>query len=316
MYETYFGLRRRPFRASPDLDGYYPATAHESILSRLIQTMREDEGWAILTGDVGTGKTLLCHCLVERLGATVQTAFLTNSHFDSRAALFQAILYDFNQPYQGLGEQELRLALTDYLLKSYGEGRRTALIIDEAHHLSPDLLEELRLLGNLEARKGKALQMILVGQSALLQTLRLPELVCLSQRVAIRLKLEPLGVEESADYLLHQLRIAGGKPESLLGDEAREVLAVGTHGIPRLLNQAAHQALVLAFEGEAESVDAEAALEALAMVGLDAELEGPDSSAEIGSSLLTSDHEDSLSILAARPEHGISSQSMHSPRPA
>src|SRR5262249_5885044 len=140
-----------------------------------LQAIADDEGLAVLTGAVGTGKTLLCHCLLERLGPQASTAFVTNSHLADRAGLFQAILYDLSLPYQGLSEQELRLALTDYLLQNYSGGRRTVILIDEVHHLTPDLLEELRLLGNLEARGGKAVQAVLVGQPALLETLRRPE---------------------------------------------------------------------------------------------------------------------------------------------
>lgn len=268
MYETHFGLSQRPFRATPDLGSYYPATGHESALARLLQAVRDDEGWAVLTGEPGTGKTLLCHCLLDRLGPQLSSAYLTNSHLGDRAGLFQAILFDLNLPYQGLREQELRLALTEYLLKNYAEGRRTVLLIDEAQHLGADHLEELRLLGNLESRKGKALQVILAGQVGLLETLRQPELAALNQRIAFRHRLEPFGVEEAVDYLLHQLRSAGGRPEAILSDEALEVLTSGTHGVPRLLNQAAHQALAVACEAGAASVDAEAALEALTMLGL------------------------------------------------
>jgi type II secretory pathway predicted ATPase ExeA len=270
MDEMRFGLRRRPFRATPDLDSYYPATGHEHALARLLQALRDDEGLALLTGEVGTGKTLVCHCLLERLGAEASTAFITNSHLRDRAGLFQAILYDLALPYQGLSEQELRLALTDFLLKNHAAGRRTVVIVDEAQHLSADLLEELRLLGNLEARGGKAFQAILVGQPALLAVLQRPELAAVSQRLAVRVQLEPLGVEEAADYLLHQLRAAGGQPEAILSEEAVQLLATATRGVPRLLNQAAHHALTLAHQG-GTTVDAEVALEALAELGLAAE---------------------------------------------
>jgi type II secretory pathway predicted ATPase ExeA len=268
MYQTHFGLRQRPFRAIPDPAWYYPATAHEQALARLQQAVADDEGLMLLTGEPGTGKTLLCQCLLERLGSDAASALLTNSHFPGRAGLLQAILYDLSLPYQGLGEQELRLGLTEYLLKNCQEGRRTLLILDEAHHLTADLLEELRLLGNLEARSSKAIQVALAGQPALEKTLRRPELAALNQRVVVRARLEPFDVHEAADYLVHQLRTAGGRPEAIFSDEALEVLARGTKGVPRVLNQAAHQALTLAQAAEAELVDAEVALEALAALGL------------------------------------------------
>ncbi len=272
MGASHFGLRQRPFPATPDPARYYPATSHERALARLLGGLGDGEGVVVLTGLPGTGKTLLCHCLLERLGSGVSIAFLTNSHVGDRAGLLQAILFDLSLPYEERGEQELRLALTDHLLRGYEAGRGTILIVDEAQHLTPDHLEELRLLGNLEARSGKALQVVLVGQPALLETLRRPELAALAQRLAVRADLEPLALQEAADYLLHHVRVAGGRPERLFADEALELLARQTGGVPRLLNQTAHQALNLAAEAGSAQVDAEAALEALALLGLDAEV--------------------------------------------
>jgi general secretion pathway protein A len=214
MYATDFGLCRRPFPATPDRAFYYPATSHETALASLAHAVAEDDGFALLSGAPGTGKTLLCHCLLERLG-DVASAFVTNSHFADRSSLLQAILYDFSLPYEDGGEQVLRLRLTDHLLKNCAAGHRAVLLVDEAQHLSPDLLEELRLLGNLEAGKGKAFQVILIAQEGLLQTLARPELTACHQRLAIKAKLEPLGLEEGIDYLLHHVRVAGGKPDGI-----------------------------------------------------------------------------------------------------
>jgi len=273
MYQTHFQLRQRPFPATPDPARYYPATSHERAIARLLNGLTDGEGVMVLTGLPGTGKTLLCHCLLERLGSEVGVAFLTNSHVGDRAGLLQAILYDLSLPHERRGEQEMRLALTDHLLRGYEKGRGTILILDEAQHLTPDLLEELRLLGNLEARSGKAVQVVLVGQPSLLETLRNPQLAAFAQRLAVRADVEPLDLQEAADYLLHHVRIAGGRPERLFADEALEILARQTRGVPRLLNQAAHQALNLAAEAGAAQVDAEAALEGLAVLGLAEEIE-------------------------------------------
>jgi type II secretory pathway predicted ATPase ExeA len=291
MYQEHFGLRQRPFPPTPDPACYYPATSHERALARLCRGLDDGEGLLLLTGGPGTGKTLLCHCLLERLGSGASTVFLTNSHFRDRPGLLQAVLYDLSLPYQGLGEQEMRLALTDHLLKAYAEGRRTVLVVDEAQHLDGDLLEELRLWGNLEARSGKALQVVLVGQPVLAETLRQPDLAAFSQRLAVRTRLDPLPLQEAADYLLHQLRIAGGRPERVLADEAVELLARRTQGVPRLLNQAAHEALVLAGEAGASQVDVEAALEALALVDLGGE-EVPEAEVDLGEGLSTVGAED------------------------
>jgi type II secretory pathway predicted ATPase ExeA len=265
-----FGLRQRPFPTTPDSSCYYPATGPEGALARLRQGLADGEAVLVLTGAPGMGKTLLSHCLVERLGPDARTSFLTHGHFRDRQALLQAILYDLSLPYEGRSEQELRLALTDHLLAGYREGRSMLLLVDEAQHLTPEHLEELRLLGNLEARGGRALQVLLIGQPALLETLRSPQLAALRQRVAVWTELEPLGVQEAADYLLHHLRRAGARPGAVIADEVLELLARATGGVPRLLNQAARQALALAVEGGTPFVDVEAALDALTRLGLEA----------------------------------------------
>jgi type II secretory pathway predicted ATPase ExeA len=269
MYETHFGLRRRPFRATPDSGCYYPATPHESALEQLLAALAEGEGMVLVTGAPGTGKTLLCHRLIERLGAGVTNAFLPHGRYGGRAGLLRAILYDLSRPHEAAAETDLRLALADFLLANYAAGKKAVLVLDEAHHLGPDLLEELRLLGNLEAEGGKALQVVLVGEPSFLATLGRPVLSSLGQRLAVRVVLEPMIAEEAADYILHQLRAVGGTPQDLISPEALELLAHSTHGVPRLLNQAAHRALSLACTAGERMVDAEAVVEALAALGLD-----------------------------------------------
>ncbi len=268
MYQSRFGLLRRPFPATPDTSSYYPATGHEQALDRILQALDEGEAMALLVGETGTGKTLLCHCLLERLHEEMATAFLTNSHGAGPKDLLQAILYDLSLAFDGGSEQELRLRLTDFLLTNSARGKRTLLILDEAQHLTANSLEELRLLSNLEAGRRRAVQMVLVGQPGMLPILARPELASLNQRLAVRARLTRLDLEEAIDYLLHQLRVAGGKPESLFTSEALEMLARSTRGIPRLLNQAAHQALQLCDQLEAPCADVEVVLETLTGLGL------------------------------------------------
>ena len=281
MDENRFGLTRRPFPPTPDAALYYPASGHESALAALARGLADDEGILLLTGAPGVGKTLLGYVLLERLDKEAVSAFLTNSHFADRSALLQAILYDLSLPYEEASEQALRLRLTDQLLKNCATKKRTILVIDEAHHLSADLLEELRLLANLEAGSGKALQIVLLAQPNILAVLHQPGLESLQQRIAVRSTLSALDLEEGYDYLLHHLRLAGGKPEKIFDETALETIARGTHGIPRCLNQAAQQALVLAEEGELPKVDAEAALEALSILGMasDESAEEPEAAA-------------------------------------
>lgn len=276
MIEAHFGLLRRPFTSTvtPDHACYYPATNHEHALARLLGGLSDGEGMVLLSGAPGLGKTLLAHCLLDRVGvrpgenSEVEAVFLAGTPSRDRTGLLQALLYDLSLPHENRREQEMRLALIDHLLTRYAAGTRFLLVIDEAQHLSAEQLEELRMLGNLEGRSGKAVQVVLIGQPELLETLSRPDLASLRQRIAVKANLEPLGADEAADYLLHHLRAASGRAESLIDDEALALLAQATGGVPRLLNQAAHQALRLAAESGQSRVEAEAVLEALALLGM------------------------------------------------
>jgi type II secretory pathway predicted ATPase ExeA len=268
MDPRHFGLSRRPFCPTADTPAYYPATAHEQAGRRLLEAVHAGEAVALLTGEPGTGKTLVALRLVAALGEPATVAFLTHTGSSEAADLWRAVLFDLGQPWHGPGGLEPRLALTDFLLKQFGEGRRTVLVIDEAHHLPARLLEELRMLTNLESRQGRAIQVVLVGQPRLARRLARPKLASLSQRVAVRVHLPPLDVHEAADYLVHHLRAAGGRPDRLMTEEALELLAAGARGVPRLLGQAAERAFALAQTAGQTHVDAEAALEALTELGL------------------------------------------------
>ena len=272
MNLTRYQLRMRPFPTTPDAQFYYPASSHEAALNALTCAIDDQEGLILLTGEPGSGKTLIAQLLLQRIGSQFNSALMTNCRFASAADLYRAVLFDLGQPYRGLGEEELRLALADYILNQFAEGRPTVLVFDEAQDLTPELLEEIRLLGNLEAGRGKAVQIVLIALPAILDTLGRTGLAALNQRLAIRLALEPLDLHESADYLLHQIRVAGGRAESLFSDEAVSVLAKNAQGIPRLLNRFAFQALNMASQIEADSVDVEVALEALSLLGVEAEI--------------------------------------------
>jgi type II secretory pathway predicted ATPase ExeA len=269
MYDTRFGLRRRPFRPTLDLDAYFPAATHETALHRLRRALADDEGIVLLTGDPGTGKTLVARKLLEDLDESVRCVLLTNSHVSRKGDLLQAILFDLGLPYQGITEQAARLAVTESCLEFYRDGGKTLVVVDEAHHLAADVLEELRLLSNLEGRDGKAVQVVLVGLPEIEAVLEKPALIALRQRLTVRARLEPLTTDESADYLRHQVTAVGGDPDKLFGEDVLDILSHAGGGVPRVLNQAAHAAFVLADEAENGQVDAEAAVESITRLGLD-----------------------------------------------
>lgn len=272
MKPSYFCLTMRPFPATPSTKFYYPAGTHETAIDLLGRTIEDGEGIAVLTADTGLGKTLVAHRLLERLGEVWNRSLLTNCRFAHRADLFRAILFDLGQSYHGLGEQELRLALTDFLLDELAAGRPTVLVLDEAQGLNSDLLEELRLLGNLETHQGKAVQIILIGQIDLHETLSRPGFAALQQRVAAHAVLERLDVHESVDFLMHQIRLAGGRPERIMTEEAMLILARTAGGVPRLLNRYAYQSLSFAEQVSADRVDAEVVIETLTQLGVEADL--------------------------------------------
>ena len=191
----------------------------------------------------------------------------------------QAILFDLDQPYQGMSEQELRLAVTAQLLKSLQTGSPIVLVIDEAQHLSAEVLEELRLLGNIESRQGKGLFVVLVAQAGLRETLKQPACQSFAQRLSTVCSLSPLSDSESRDYLRHHIALSGGDPDAVLEEEAQGLLAASCGGLPRVLNRAAGLAFDLALAAEADAVDAEAVLEALSELGLHSD--EPDDSATL-----------------------------------
>lgn len=263
MLAEHLGLRSRPFRALPDSDSYYPATTHENALADLRDGLADQEGTLLLSAEPGTGKTLLAHRLIDQCSAEVQPIFLGISGFRHFADLLRAMLYDLGAEYQGKNEVELRLAVTEALLQQFQKGGRTLLIVDEAHHLAVEVLEELRLLSNLEGRGGRAIQVLLVAQPSIEITLQDAKLQSLRQRIAVHTTLERLDATESADYLLHHVRLAGGRPDRLFTEEGLEVLTEAARGIPRLLNRVGSLALRVAVEAGVTCVDAEVALEAV-----------------------------------------------------
>lgn len=263
-----FGLTRRPFRTTPDTGAYYPSATHETAAAALREAYSAHDGLALLDGEPGTGKTLVALRFLESLDDSITRIMLPAPRYTRPADLFQAILFDLGVDYHGLGEQELRLAVTGQLLTSLIGGGPTVMVIDEAQHLTADVLEELRLLGNLETRASKAAFIVLVALPALRERLKQPDAAVIAQRIAVRSRLEPFDASESVQYLRHRLQAAGCEAENALTDEALSILAAHGKGLPRLLNRAADLAMTLAIEAEADGVDAEAALEAIARLGL------------------------------------------------
>jgi len=259
-----YNLDRQPFRPVVDTDSYFPSPSHDTALASVAAGFARRDPVVLLDGCPGVGKTLIARKWLEHLLPDVPRVVLPSARAEKPGELLQAILFDLGKSYQGLTEQELRLTVTGNLLDAATEsGYPTVLVLDEAQHLSPSALEELRLLGNLETRRGVAVFVLLVAQPMLRESLRLPGSEQFSQRIGVRAIVEPLTHQESVAYLHHQIHAAGGEVEAVFEGEAITIVASACNGVPRVLNRAASLAMELAAESGASVVDVEAALEAL-----------------------------------------------------
>jgi type II secretory pathway predicted ATPase ExeA len=268
MHDIPFGLTQRPFSNTPNLNLYFPSRSHEAVVQSLSQALIHREPAAVVEGLPGTGKTVATLRFLSLLSDDVPTVFIPAPRFSRPADLFQAILFDLGIAHQGLTEQELRLAVAHQLMTGLADSSPpTVIAIDEAHLLSGDILEEVRLLGNYESGSAKAAFVVLCGLPQLRHTLNLPEAASLSQRIVTRCTVEPLNDAEATAFLRHQFQVSGGDPDELLTAEAAELLVAHGHGLPRLLNQAATMALTITAAAGESRLDAESVLEALTRLG-------------------------------------------------
>ncbi len=255
MYHSFFGMKQRPFGATAQLHSYFPASGQEEALATLHYAIIQGRGIGLLTGPSGTGKTLVCHRLTESLESGYTTAVITNTNMTTTKALYQAILYDLSLPFHGLDEQELRLSFTDFLFGQYAGGTRTVLVVDEAQNLSVPLLEELRLLSNLEGEGDKFFQIVLAGHTRLLNVLRAPELEALQQRIGARAALTALSDEQTVAYIRQQLQCVGVLPDEVFTEDALTAVYEASAGVPRVINQVCEHSLLLAYVTESHRVD-------------------------------------------------------------
>ncbi len=255
MYNAFFGFKQNPFNMSPDPSFLYRSVQHEEALANLIYGVQSRKGFIVLTGEVGTGKTTMLECLRDFLNGQ-QIAFA--SFFNSRLTVeqfFEFLAYDFDLRANRLSKTEVLLALNHMLLERAGVGRTTVLIVDEAHNLDWEVLEEIRLLGNLENRRGKLLQIILSGQQELDAKLERPEFRQLKQRIALRCTLRGFDSRETAAYIDSRMARAGMQDQSIIPTEIIEEIHVRSQGIPRLINSICDNLLLIAFALEQKTVN-------------------------------------------------------------
>jgi general secretion pathway protein A len=247
MYKSFFGLKENPFNVNPDPRYLFFTKQIEETLTGLMYGIQTRKGFITLTGEVGTGKTTLINRLLDWLRQRrARTAFLFNSRMNTNQ-LFDFILAEFEIACDSKSKSQQLMKLNHWLLERYRMGETVVLIVDEAQNLTFPVLEEIRLLTNLETSTEKLLQIVLSGQPELEERLRLPELRQLRQRIMLRCKTAQLTKEETRDYVSQRLKIAGASAESIFSPQALDTIHVYSMGIPRVINLICEHSLVNAF---------------------------------------------------------------------
>lgn len=247
MYQEYFELRESPFNANPDPHYLYMTKETEEAIAGLVYGIQGRKGFITLIGEVGTGKTTLLNRLLEWLREQqLKTAFLFNSRINS-SQLFDFILAEFEIPSETRNKSQQLMRLNHWLTERHRAGETAVLIIDEAQNLSYPVLEEIRLLTNLETSTAKLIQIILAGQSELDEKLKLPQLRQLRQRITVRCKTSPLNREQTHEYVAERLRIAGADGAPIFSAQSLDIIYKYAKGIPRVINLLSEHALIAAY---------------------------------------------------------------------
>lgn len=254
MYESFYGFREKPFSLLPDCGFLYLSGKHRMALTLLEYGLMNQAGFTVISGDIGTGKTTLIRQLLNGIDPAIKVGLISNTH-QAFGDLMKWIALAFDLPHRGRNKVELYQDFMDFIIQEYARGRRTLLIIDEAQNMSAETLEELRMLSNVNADKDQVLQIMLIGQRELRETLRRPDLVQFAQRIGVDYHLEPLSETETSDYIRHRCKTAGGRPE-LFSDQACQQVYHFTGGVPRLINLLCDTSLVYGYAEQREKVDA------------------------------------------------------------
>lgn len=277
MYTAFFGLREKPFDLLPNPDFLYPSRAHKRALTYLTHGIKERAGFILLTGEVGSGKTTLIRNMIRSQLRDSVLAKVFNTRVDFLQLLMQ-INGDFGLDTDGRDKATLLRELNDFLIEQYAQRRQAVLIIDEAQNLSAEILEEVRMLSNLETDRDKLLQIILVGQPELRDLLARPGLLQLRQRIQINCHLQPLSAPEVREYILFRLEKAGNKTALVFDDDAVEAVATYSRGIPRLVNILCDYIMIDAFSSQTRNIGGSVIHELAADLSFEAQYWNPEPS--------------------------------------
>jgi len=256
MYAAYFGLKENPFKLSPEPAYLFLSEQHRDALNYLIYGIRQKKGFIMISGGIGTGKTTICRTLLNLLDKSVETALIFNTAISDRE-LLESVVREFglNVSSPDGAKKAYVDALNRFLLQNFTAGKNAVLLIDEAQNLTHGVLEQIRMLSNLETEKEKLLQIILVGQSELKDTLALPALRQLNERITVRYDLKPLSAEDVAAYIQHRLKVAGGPGKLTFTKGAYRLIYEYSEGIPRRINALCDRALLIAYAKSTAKID-------------------------------------------------------------
>ena len=257
MYEKFFGFTEKPFRMTPDTRYFYPSAKHLDALNHMVYAIEERRGFVVITGEIGSGKTTLSRVLFQKLDPRTKTAIIRNTHLSAKD-LVALVLEELEIPYRpGASKTHLIGLLNEFLVEQLREDNNVVLLIDEAQNLRPSVLEEVRMLSNLETETEKLIQIILMGQPELKQKLWLKELTQLRQRVTLHYHLTPLNEFETVAYISHRLHIAGANSAPIFQSDALPKIFQYTKGVPRLINGLCDRALLTGYVNEARTIGPE-----------------------------------------------------------
>jgi general secretion pathway protein A len=256
MYASHFKLRENPFSLTPDPKYLFLSRQHREALNHLIYGIKEKKGFIVVTGGIGTGKTTLSRVLLSGMDPAVETALIFNSYL-SDMELLEVINQEFGIPLAGVERSKRRYidSLNEFLLANHRAGKNSVVLIDEAQNLSRNVLEQIRMLSNLETETEKLLQIILVGQPELRDLLAQPSLRQLNERISVRYHLDALLEDDVPDYIVHRLSVAGNTGHLSFADDAFGKIYDFSRGNPRRVNILCDRALLIAYAGNGLSID-------------------------------------------------------------
>lgn len=255
MYEIFYGLREKPFEITPDPDFFFASENHKEGLANLKYAIKEGKSFTVLTGEVGSGKTILVRKLLNQLNGVARTSYIFNPIMN-RSDFLEFICKDLGMDIQdGLSDGKLVAALHEFLLKCFENKEKVFLIIDEAQAMDPDLLDLVRMLTNLETSKNKLLNVILMGQPELTDILNMERFRPLKQRVTVRFDLKPLSREETAEYILYRIKKAKSRDLRIFDKGSIDEIYKYSRGIPRLINVICDNALLTGFSRGAKRLN-------------------------------------------------------------